>query len=210
MAGPPNPFAGLAQTQAQRNGTTTGHGGGGARGGPSFGRQSPFQAKNLNSNFGAPSGPAPRDTTRPPRGRGRGGVSSGMRSARGRGAGMVNAPRHKHESATNSGLPFAQLKPSNKSSSSPSPSPSPFGGQTSQQQQPPFGSGGGFGSFDSTGFGGSGSLVDASRDPRKRTALAANGDTGTSVPTEDASILNSYSERYEQVSYFWELEFTVL
>ena len=114
---------------------------------------------------------------------------------------MVNAPRHKHESATNSGSPFAQLKPSNKSSSSPSPSPSPFGGQTSQQQQSPFGS---------TGFGGSGSLVDASRDPRKKTALATNGDTGTAVPTEDASILNSYNERYEQVSTFWELEFTVL
>lgn len=197
MAGPPNPFAGLTQTQAQRNGTAAGRGGsGGGRGGPSFRRQSPFQTKNLNSNPGASSGPAPRDNTRPPRGRGRG-VSSGMRPARGRSAGMVSAPQHRHDSATNSESPFAQLKPSNKSGPSPSPSPSPFGGQMSQQRQSPFASGSGAGSF---GSAGSGSMVDASRDPRKK---AAKGATGIAVSIEDASILTSYNERYEQVSHFF-------
>ena len=181
MAGPPNPFAGLAQSQSQRNGATAGRGG---RGG-SFGRPS--------SN---PSGPSR------PRGRGRGGAAAGMRSARGRGAGTVNnaSISRKPES------PFSQLK-QNKSTPSPSPSPapapSPFGGQMSQQKSPfaSNGAAGGNGPFGAPSFGGSATAVDSSRDPRRpatTTTPVMNGATGA-VPVEDASILNSYNERYEQV-----------
>ena len=201
MAGPPNPFAGLAQTQAQRNGQTAGRGG---RGGPVFGQPSPFQAKNPHANSAPSSGSAPRDSTRPaPRGRGRGGVSSNMRSARGRGAGMANTSRHKNESTTNSGSPFAQLKPNNKPGrASSSPSPSPFGQapQASQRKSPFSSTGANAGPFGSAGFGGSSSVVDSSRDPRKKTAPVTNGATGSAVPVEDSSVLNSYTERYEQVS----------
>lgn len=198
MAGPPNPFAGLAQTQAQRNGQTAGRGG---RGGPVFGQPSPFQAKNPNANSVPPSGLASRDSTRSaPRGRGRGGASSNVRSARGRGAGMVNTSRNKNESATNPGSPFAHLKPDNKSGpSSSSPSPSPFG-QAPQRQSPFPSTGAGVGPFSSAGFGGSSSVVDSSRDPRKKTAPIANGATGSAVPVEDVSVLSSYTERYEKVS----------
>lgn len=190
MAGPPNPFAGLAQTQAQRNGQTAGRGG---RGGPAFGQPSPFQAKNPNANSVPPSRPAPR-------GRGRGGASLNARSARGRGAGMVNTSRNKNESTTNSGSPFAHLKPDNKSGpSSSSPSPSPFG-QAPQRQSPFPSTGAGVGPFGSAGFGGSSSVVDSSRDPRKKTAPITNGAMGSAVPVEDVSVLSSYTERYEKVS----------
>ena len=184
MAGPPNPFAGLAQSQSQRNGATAGRGG---RGG-SFGRPS--------SN---PSGPSR------PRGRGRGGAASGMRSARGRGAGTVNNASSSRKTES----PFAQLK-QNKSTPSPSPSPapapSPFAGETSQQKSPfssifSNGAAGGNGPFGAPSFGGSATAVDSSRDPRRpatTTTPVMNGATGA-VPVEDASILNSYNERYEQV-----------
>lgn len=189
MAGPPNPFAGLAQSQSQRNGAATGRGG---RGG-SFGRPS--------HNPGAPSRP---------RGRGRGGAASGMRSARGRGAGTVNNASSSRKSES----PFAQLK-QNKSTPSPSPAPapapapapSPFGGQTSQHKSPfssisSNGAAGGNGPFGAPSFGGSATAVDSSRDPRRpatATTPVMNGATGSAVPVEDASILNSYNECYEQV-----------
>ena len=187
MAGPPNPFAGLAQSQSQRNGAAAGRGG---RGG-SFGRPS--------SN---PSGPSR------PRGRGRGGAAAGMRSARGRGAGTVNNASSSRKTES----PFAQLK-QNKSTPSPSPSPapapSPFAGETSQQKSPfssifSNGAAGGNGPFGAPSFGGSATAVDSSRDPRRpatttTTTPVMNGATGSAVPVEDASILNSYNERYEQV-----------
>lgn len=201
MAGPPNPFAGLAQTQAQRNGQTAGRGG---RGGPVFGQPSPFQAKNPSANSNPSSGSAPR-------GRGREGASSNPRSARGRGAGMANSSRHKNESTANSSSPFAQLKPNNNNINNnkparSSPSPSPFGqAPHASKRQSPFsstgsGAGAGAGPFGSTGFGASSSVVDSSRDPRKKPAPVTNGAMGSSVPVEDPSSLSSYTERYEQVS----------
>lgn len=123
-----------------------------------------------------------------------------MRS-RGRGAGTFNIPRHKPESVGASESPFSQLK-QNKQSSSPSPSPSPFGGQTSRQQSP-FGLGGAGGAGGDASwapsFGGSASVVDKSRDPRKQAAPISNGAKSSDVPVEDTAVLNSYNERYEQV-----------
>ncbi|GES65908.1 80 kD MCM3-associated protein [Aspergillus terreus] len=140
-----------------------------------------------------------------PRGRGRG--STEPRGGRGRGRGAGAGPGHntwrKPETATATSIessgstitsPFAQLK-QNK------PAPSSFG-QPSQPQ--PFASGFGKASpapsavhstFDGT-------MVDANRDPRKRSAqrgpvMTING-TGE-VPVEDLSVLNSYNERYEQL-----------
>lgn len=178
MAGPPNPFAGLAQAQNQRNGTTN-RGGRGGRG-----RLSPFQPKN-------PNAPPPTTATAPssgdtkPRGRGRGRATSTRGPTRGRGGptGHVNVSRNKPESNGASELPFTQPK-SNKWIA-----PSPFGVQASQTKSP-FTSNGSFGA---PGFGGFGSQQAATT---KKPAV--NG-AKRAVPVEDASVLNSYTERYEQV-----------
>ncbi|EAU31499.1 conserved hypothetical protein [Aspergillus terreus NIH2624] len=140
-----------------------------------------------------------------PRGRGRG--STEPRGGRGRGRGAGAGPGHntwrKPETATATSIetsgstiasPFAPLKQNKPASSA-------FG-QPSQPQ--PFASGFGKASpapsavhstFDGT-------MVDANRDPRKRSArrgpvMTING-TGE-VPVEDLSVLNSYNERYEQL-----------
>lgn len=188
MAGPPNPFAGLAQAQSQRNGTTAR----GGRGGRS--RPSPFQPRNPN----APPSTAPATAASgdiKPRGRGRGRAPSTRGFARGRGAGTAyaNASRNKPESNIASESPFAQLK-QNKPTPSPSPAPSPFGGQASQIESPFALNGtGGHASFGTSGFGELGVTA---------TKPVMNGGATGAVPIEDASILNSYNERYEQVGVF--------
>ncbi|BCR85900.1 putative leucine permease transcriptional regulator (SAC3) [Aspergillus chevalieri] len=178
MAGPPNPFAGLAQAQNQRNGTTN-RGGRGGRG-----RLSPFQPKNPNAPPST-TATAPSSGDTKPRGRGRGRATSTRGSTRGRGGptGHVNVSRNKPESNGASELPFTQPK-SNKWIA-----PSPFGVQASQTKSP-FTSNGSFGA---PGFGGFGSQQAATT---KKPAV--NG-AKRAVPVEDASVLNSYTERYEQL-----------
>lgn len=122
-----------------------------------------------------------------------------MRS-RGRGAGTFNMPRHKPESVGASESPFSQLKQNKQS-------PSPFGGQPSRQQSP-FGLSGAGGAGGDASWapssGGSASVVDKSRDPRKQAAPISNGARSSDVPVEDTAVLNSYNERYEQVGlYSW-------
>lgn len=186
MAGPPNPFAGLAQAQNQRSGTTNRE----ERGGR--GRPSPFQPKTPNASLSTtPTAPSSGDTK--PRGRGRGRATSTRGFTRGRGGptGHVNASRNKPESNGTSELPFTRAK-SNKwiAPPAPAPAPSPFGVQTSQTKSP-------FALNGSSGaprFGGVKSQqVATTKKP------VVNGTTGA-VPVEDASILNSFTERYEQVS----------
>ncbi|OJJ80249.1 putative leucine permease transcriptional regulator (SAC3) [Aspergillus glaucus CBS 516.65] len=183
MAGPPNPFAGLAQAQNQRNGTSN-RGGRGGRG-----RPSPFQPKNPNAPpFTTPTAPSAGDNK--PRGRGRGRATSTRGFTRGRGGptGHVNASRNKPESNGASESPFAQPK-SDKWIAPPAPALSPFGVQTSQTKSP-FSSNGSFGG---PGFGGFGSQQAVTT---KKPVV--NGATGA-VPVEDASVLSGYTERYEQL-----------
>lgn len=127
------------------------------------------------------------------RGRGRGNLPA-ARPGRGRGvsspgSAASNTPRNKREnpSATaSSDSPFAGLKQSK-------PFSSMFGGKASQQR------GGTFGmpsNFDGTS-------VDLNRDPRRRvSARTAKVKSGVSIPVEDASVLNKYNERYEEVGIF--------
>ncbi|KAF4215506.1 hypothetical protein CNMCM8980_007047 [Aspergillus fumigatiaffinis] len=173
MAGPANPFAGLAQKDGTKAPAGRGRGG-------SFSRATPYQSKSSNA-----------------RGRGRG-ASSAMRSLRGHGRGAgpaTNTWRKPDSNAAPAGAaasPFSQLKQSQPSS--------PFGGQA-PQQKPAFsgmanGSSGAFGI--PSGF--AGSMVDSSRDPRLQfSSNGTKGVDGSAVPVEDMAVLNSYNDRYERL-----------
>jgi hypothetical protein len=184
MAGPANPFAGLAQKDGTKAPAGRGRGG-------SFSRATPYQSKSSNA-----------------RGRGRG-ASSAMRYLRGHGRGAgpaTNTWRKPDSNAAPAGAaasPFSQLKQSQPSS--------PFGGQA-PQQKPAFsgmanGSSGAFGI--PSGF--AGSMVDSSRDPRLQfSSNGTKGVDGSAVPVEDMAVLNSYNDRYERVRHSSTLDFHLL
>lgn len=172
MAGPLNPFAGISQV----DGPATS----GGRGRGNHGRAGAHVSRNPN---------APRGGHH--RGRGRGGPPAG-RAGRGRGA-TSNTWRRKSDSTPgneSSGSPFAQLK-QNKPAS-------PFGGPPSQNS--PFGQ-----AAKTPGWPGAasklGGSVDSSRDPRLGGSRRPTNGTG-GIPVENATILNRYNDRYEQVGAF--------
>ncbi|RAL14206.1 putative leucine permease transcriptional regulator (SAC3) [Aspergillus homomorphus CBS 101889] len=182
MAGPANPFLGLGQ----RDGSA-GPAGRGRGGGPT-GRSTPYQPK-ANS------------ATRDPRLRGRGRGASAVRGTRGhgRGASAGNNVWRKQaepqaESAAIASSPFGQSKQSAPSSATPpvqsSPSPSPFAG---------------FGKASPGSFGTPSSFAGAQNgggntvSQRQPFAQQPNGAMGANVPVEDASLLSSYTDRYEKL-----------
>ena len=196
MAGPPNPFAGLGQRDGVTGSTGRGRGGGGGV----FGKPTtaPFQPTKNSS--------APRDPR--PRGRGRGAPAA--RSSRGYGRGASSNPTWR-KSEPNTGAPapassspFAQLKQNPRSES-------PFAAVQNAQQTPafsPFGkaspSPGPGPGLTPAPFGASAASsatsIDSSRDPRRQPLMQVNGSAKSGILVEDGAVLNSYNERYEQVS----------
>ncbi|KAF7591252.1 hypothetical protein BBP40_001813 [Aspergillus hancockii] len=179
MAGPSNPFAGSDQKVGTTGTAGRGHGG-------ASGRQAPYQAKSGNAAQNV-------------RGRGRGrGALTAPRAARGhgRGGGVAGNTWRKPESNNGptapSASPFAQLKQSQ-------PPPSPFAAQN-VSPKPSF-PGFGKASLFSTPSTFDGTHIDTSRDPRKwPSSTRPNGiASGSSTPVEDATVLNSYNDRYEQL-----------
>ncbi|PYI20768.1 hypothetical protein BO99DRAFT_472714 [Aspergillus violaceofuscus CBS 115571] len=177
MAGPANPFSGIGQ----RDGSAGSAGRG--RGGPS-GRSTPYQ-------------PKANTATRDPRLRGRGRGASAVRGTRGqgRGAGTGNNVWRKQaeqpaDPATVASSPFGQ--PKKLASSSPAPpalSPSPFAG---------------FGKASPVSFGTPSSFSGAQNggnvaSQRQPFAQPTNGAISATVPVEDAALLSSYTDRYEQL-----------
>ncbi|PTU19801.1 hypothetical protein P175DRAFT_0438991 [Aspergillus ochraceoroseus IBT 24754] len=184
MTSQASPFSALHQKDGVAGSTGRGRGG-------EFARSAPSQARNTNPA-------APRDPKL--RGRGRG-APSAIRSTRGNARGASTAANtwrgNKAEAqatATGSaGSPFAQIRQNQ-------PSPSAALGQGAQQK-PSFA---GFGKASPQPFGASpafgGTVVDASRDPRKRPlSKPMNGPSGLGVPVEETLAMNNYNERYEQL-----------
>lgn len=175
MAGPPNPFTGLGQVDGSAASVGRGRG--------TQGRAGSHVSRNPGPSRGGQL-----------RGRGRGGPPAG-RSGRGRGGPTSNTWRRKPEPTPaneSASSPFAQMKQQQHKSGSPL-----SGGQPSSSQSSPFGSV----TKGSSGFGMASNFentVDSSRDPRLRAPAQSVNGTG-SIPVEDAAILNSYNDRFEQV-----------
>ncbi|KAJ9268400.1 hypothetical protein DTO212C5_5552 [Paecilomyces variotii] len=191
MGGPANAFAAILSGQKGRGGSAQGQ----SRGGSQV-RSGPHQSKASS---------AMRDTKT--RGRGRG-AAVAAKSGRGRGNaaassgdGRASQGTVETASGTSSGNTlFAQLRQGK---------PSSFGqpsGPSLQFNASPFaGIAKGPGTFGSPsnldGAVGS-SSIDRSRDPRHRPATESKTDGKlTSIPVEDAKIMNSYHERYERLKY---------
>lgn len=191
MGGPANAFAAILSGQKGRGGSAQGQ----SRGGSQV-RSGPHQSKASS---------AMRDTKT--RGRGRG-AAVAAKSGRGRGNaaassgdGRASQGTVETASGTSSGNTFfAQLRQGK---------PSSFGqpsGPSLQFNASPFaGIAKGPGTFGSPsnldGAVGS-SSIDRSRDPRHRPATESKTDGKlTSIPVEDAKIMNSYHERYERVGF---------
>jgi hypothetical protein len=194
MASPFNPFAGRGQRGAAQ----------GAQG---------FTGRGRGTNTGLTSTYAPRGTGAPRAGRARGrGRGSTTWTARGRGRGapngIVNGTHQNGEGNKPTGMhsPFAQINQQN-------PIASPFGGQPCQESP-----------FSRTPNGSPAPTISSSssqpqptnpfsqptvNSPFSQTSAHMNtqasaGLTGaappSTVPVENASTMNSYQERYEQVS----------
>ncbi|KAL1860152.1 actin cytoskeleton and mitosis protein [Paecilomyces lecythidis] len=187
MGGPANAFASLLSGQKGRGGSANVQGRGGSQN-----RAGPYQSKSSN---------AVRETKTRGRGRGAGATT---KPGRGRGNAATGSGDGRASQGTNETTPgntlFAQLKQGK---------PSVFGqpsGPPLQSNASPFaGIAKGPGAFGTPsnvdGVVGS-SSIDRTRDPRHRPATKSKTDGKPgSIPVEDATVMNSYHERYERLKH---------